>query len=203
MMPPLSGPLCEGSCFQYPYTDTISRFPRDYYWMFPAILVSMLFVVLLICIHHYADSSKKIFSHIGIAFGLISSVLLMTDYFVQVSVIQPSLLKGETEGIAMLSQYNPHGVFIAVEEIGYLMMCFALFSVVPVFYRKNRLERAIRITCFLGFILGILSLVFTTATYGVMREYFFEIAIISIAWLTLIVSSILMSILFRNTLRAL
>jgi hypothetical protein len=34
--------------------------------------------------------------------------------------LQPSLLAGETEGIAMLSQFNPHGLFIILEEPGFI-----------------------------------------------------------------------------------
>ena len=36
LTPPLSGPFCAGGCFTYPYSDIASRFPRDYYWMYPA-----------------------------------------------------------------------------------------------------------------------------------------------------------------------
>jgi hypothetical protein len=54
---------------------------------------------------------------LGIVFATISCTLLVGDYFIQISVIQPSLLKGETDGIALLTQYNPHGIFIALEEV--------------------------------------------------------------------------------------
>jgi len=37
--PPFSGPFCKGPCFQYPYLDIAGRFPRDYYWMYPAIVL--------------------------------------------------------------------------------------------------------------------------------------------------------------------
>jgi hypothetical protein len=29
-------------------------------------------------------------------------------------------MNGETDGLSILTQYNPHGIFIALEEIGYL-----------------------------------------------------------------------------------
>lgn len=31
-------------------------------------------------------------------------------------------MHGETEGITLLTQYNAHGIFIALEELGYLLM---------------------------------------------------------------------------------
>lgn len=76
---------------------------------------------------------KKIYGYIGLSFSIISATILLIDYFVQISVIQPSLLQGETEGIAILTQYNPHGIFIALEEIGYLMMSLSFLCVAPVF----------------------------------------------------------------------
>jgi hypothetical protein len=33
--------------------------------------------------------------------------------------MQPSLLKGETEGLTLFLQYNPDGIFIALEDLGY------------------------------------------------------------------------------------
>jgi len=66
---------------------------------------------------------------IGLSFAIVSVVLLLSDYYIQIAVIKPSLINGETEGIAILSQYNPHGIFIALEEIGYITMILALFSI--------------------------------------------------------------------------
>jgi hypothetical protein len=90
LTPPLSGPFCLEGCFGYPYVDIASRFPRDYLWMYPAILLILIYVVL----------------------------------------------------------------------IG--------------------------------------SLILITAIYGVLREYRFEVAVISIDWLTLIISGILLSVVFRR-----
>jgi hypothetical protein len=35
-------------------------------------------------------------------------------------------MKGETDGIALITQYNEHGLFIAMEELGYITMSIAL-----------------------------------------------------------------------------
>ena len=179
MTPPLSGPFCAGSCFEYPFTGIEARFPRDYLWMYPSMLVSMLFVVLFICIHEYAAMSRKMFSRIGVSIAIISASILIPNYFVQVTVIQPSLLNGEKEGIALFSQYNAHGMFIALEEISYLLMNFSFFAIIPVFTGTSGLSKAIRITCITGFILSVLSLIFVSLKFGIMREYIFEVIIIS------------------------
>jgi hypothetical protein len=197
--PPLSGPYCTGGCFGYPFAEAISRFPRDYYWMYPAILLALAYYVLMVCIHHFSPQEKKIYSHIGISFALFSAAVLVTDYFLQVSVIQPSLVQGESDGIALLTQFNAHGVFIALEEIGFLMMSLSLLFMAPVFSGKSKLENALRWLFVACFALTILSLILYSVFYGLSREYRFEVASISFNWLTLIVSGILLAILFKRT----
>jgi len=199
--PPLSGPFCKANCFQYPYADIASRFPRDYYWMYFAIILSVLYLIMMVTIHYAAKPEKKLFSHISVLFALFSTMILTTDYFIQVSVIQPSLLSGESEGIAILSQFNPHGIFIVLEEIGFLSMVLSFFFLFPVFNQKNRLERTIRWTTGTGLALTISALVLFSLIYGIKREYRFEVAVISIAWLELIVLGILFSRYFKKSLK--
>ncbi len=201
LTPPLAGPYCAAGCFEYPYTGIAARFPRDYYWMYPAIVLTALFLVLMVCLHHYALPEKKIFGQVGLSFAVIAAAALIINYFVQVSVIQPSVLNGETDGIAMLSQFNPHGLFIALEEIGYLLMSLAFFCVAPIFSARDRLERAVRWLFILSFVLMIVSLVGYSVLYGIYREYRFEVAAISIDWLVLIVAGILLSLVFRRAMR--
>lgn len=201
LTPPLSGPFCEGPCFEYPYADITARFPRDYFWMYPAMVVSLLSLALVICIHHYARPEKKIFSHMGVCLASMSAAILITDYFLQVSVIQPALLSGETDGIALWSQFNPHGLFIALEEIGFLLMNLALLSIAPVFSGRNGIERAIRFVFITGSVLAFSALVAVSTTYGIMREYIFEVIIISIVWFELIISSALLGRVFGKTMK--
>jgi len=196
--PPLSGPFCTGNCFQYPYTDIISRFPRDYYWMYPAILVSISYLIMMISIHHFTPPERKLFSLTSLAFSLISTLILIVDYFVQVSFIQPSLLAGETDGIAMLSQYNPHGLFIILEEMGFITMNISLFFLLPVFSGSRRSGKCFRHTISIGFALMIISFIAITAFYGINREYRFEVMVISITWIELIITGIISSLFFKD-----
>jgi hypothetical protein len=196
--PPLSGPFCPGDCFSYPYTGIELRFPRDYLWMYPAILLNVVFVVFSLSIHHFAPGGNKLFSQAGSAFALISAVILVTNYFLQVTVIQPSLLNGETEGIALMTQFNPHGLFIALEEIGFLMMSLSFLFLGLVFARASSLERAIRWIFISGFILALLLLALISILYGIGREYLFEVAVITINWTVLIVNGILVARVFRR-----
>ena len=196
--PPLSGPFCTGSCFEYPYTDIANRFPRDYYWMYPAILLSFTFLMMIVSIYHIASNGKKLFGMIGVSFAAMSALVLSADYFVQVSVIQPSLLSGETEGIALLTQFNPHGIFIVLEEMGFLFMSISFLALTPVFSGTNALEKAIKWTSIISFALVIVSFASIAFIYGVHREYRFEVAVITITWIELILISILLSSYFKR-----
>jgi hypothetical protein len=200
--PPLSGPYSIGPSFNYPYLDIASRFPRDYFWMFPALILTAIYVVLMICIYQNTPRVRKVFSQTSLAFALISAGILFTDYFLQLSVIQPSLVNGEKDGISILTQYNPHGIYIALEDLGYSLMSVSFLFLAPVFSGKNRVEKALRWIFSSNFILTISSLIFISVIYGIHREYRFEVAVISINWLSLIIAGILLSVVFRRGMRS-
>jgi hypothetical protein len=197
LTPPLSGPWCKGGCFDYPYLDISTRFPRDYFWMYPSMLLSIVFVVLMASIHQQTIETRKVYSLTAFGFSLISSTILFIDYFIQVSVIQPGLLKGETDGISILTQYNPHGVFIALEEIGYLVMSLAFFCIRSAFPKSNRLTKVLRTTYLISFLLMLLAFIVIGVLYGVDRAYRFEVAVITINWITLILSGIMLVRFFK------
>jgi hypothetical protein len=201
LTPPLSGPFCAGGCFTYPYSDIASRFPRDYYWMYPAMVLNVVYYVLMVAIHYFAPVEKKIFSHIGMSFAFLSMATFVTDYFLQVSVIQPSLILGETDGIALLSQFNAHGIFIVLEEIAFIMMSLSMGCMAPVFAGQTKAEKAIRWIFAGDFILTAVSFALLTVFYGMFREYRFEVAAFAINWLALITSGILLSVIFRKAMR--
>jgi predicted signal transduction protein with EAL and GGDEF domain len=200
--PPVSGPNCTGLCVEYPYLGIISRFPRDYFWMYPAMLMMICFVVLMVSVHYYASTEKKTFSMIALAFSLISASAIIIDYYIQVTVIQPSLINGESDGIAILCQYNPHGIFIALEEIGYIMMSLAFLFAVPVFSKKIKTEKTMHWVFITSFSLAVASLIIYSLLYGIMREYRFEVAIITINFITLIITGILLSKLFKRSMNS-
>lgn len=188
--PPLSGPFCTAGCYEYPYTDIAERFPRDYYWMFSAIIVSILYLMLMNVVHESVHAERKIYSRIALHFALISALILITDYFMQVSVIQPSLINQEHDGISMLTQFNPHGIFIVLEELGFSFMALSFFMLVPAL-GKTKPERIIRTIAISGFLLVIGAWALITQKFGIMREYRFEVAVITITWFQLIVISLM------------
>ena len=124
--------------------------------------------------------------------------LLAVDYYIQIAALQPSILKGEFEGVALVTQYNPHGIFIALEELGYLLMSLAFLFAGLAFAPGARLERAIRWLLIGGAIAVFAAYVVLRLLYGQDLEYRFEVTVISINWTLLIVAGVLLSIWFRR-----
>jgi len=196
--PARSGPFCASACIPYPYTNVAAFIPGDYLWLYPGFLLALIFVVLLGCIHSYASNDKKIFGQIGLSFALVYAVVIASDYFVQFTVVIPSLSSGETAGLALLTQYNPHGIFIALEGIGYLMMSIAFLAAAAVF-SSGKFDNAIRWLFYMDFFLAIGSLVaLSWLKFDIVA---FEVAILTINWIVLIVSGILLSVLFKRAER--
>ncbi len=198
---PPSGPNCPGNCMDYPFSDLLTYYPRDYYWMYLAVFQLFAFIIFVVSIHYLASNEKKIFSSLGVAFALISTTVLLVDYFIQFAVVPMSMIKGETEGIALLTQYNGHGIFIALEELGYITMSIALFFLAPVFPSTNRLNKSIRWILFLPLFLNILSFILYSIKFGIDRNYRFEVASITVDWLFLITAGILISINFKRLIK--
>lgn len=200
--PPLGGPLCKANCYSYPYLDVASRFPRDYWWMFLAIPAMLLYVAFTVGLAARASRSRRLVAQLGLVLSAMAALVLVGDYFVQLAVVQPSLLAGEADGVSMLSQFNPHGVFIALEEVGYLLMSVSLACLAVALPGATRLERAVRWIFGGGLAVNVASLAWFLARYGHRREYLFEIAVISVVWLTLIPGAFMMAAVFRRALRA-
>lgn len=197
--PARSGPFCQSGCVAYPYLDVARFIPGDYLWLVPGFLLTPIFVVLVACIHAYATESMKVFSRIGLSFAVAYAVVIMVNYFVQFAVVTPSLQSGETQGLSLFTQYNPHGLFIALEALAYLMMSVALLFAAPVF-AGGKAELAIRGLLVLGFVLAFAAFV----VLSLLRHDLvaFEVTVLLINWIVLIVSGALVSIVFRRALRS-
>lgn len=192
--PPKTGPFAAPTiAIRYPYMEAVAFVPRDFLWMWPAIIMMVAFLVLAASIYHCAAADAKLPSRIGLCFATISTAAIVGDYFVQLRAVQPSLLHGEAQGLALLSQYNPHGVFIALEELGYVAMSIALFFIALSLAGCGRLERSIRWVFIGSSVLTIGTFIEMSLHFGFELEYRFEIAVITINYFTLVVSGILLS----------
>ena len=198
MTPPRSGPFCSSDCITAPYTDVVGFVPRDYLWMYAACLMLVSFVVLVACMHQSVAEPRRAFSLVGLSFALVAATAALTDYFIQLFVLQPSLLMGQTDGLSLFSMYNPHGVFIALEDLAYFFLGVSLVSVAAALPLGGGVMRATRITFLFAGVLAVVSLVGLAWVYGRDLGYRYEVAAIGIDWLALTVSGVLLSIAFRR-----
>jgi hypothetical protein len=198
---PPAGPYCPDNCMEYPFVDILLYYPRDYCWMYLAIFQLFAFVVFVVANHSIAKAANKVFTLLSVSFALISATVLLLAYFTQFSVVPISVMKGETDGIALITQYNEHGLFIAMEELGYITMSIALFFLAFAFSKNTRRERAIRIILFSQFGLTIIAFIFYALKFGIERSYRFEVATITINWLVLIVTGIMIGVHYWKKLK--
>ena len=198
---PMSGPLCRSGCVTYPYEAVAAFVPHDYIWMYPAFFMGPIFVLLMVCIHNFAPEDKKLFSQFGLAFALMYAAVMSANYFIQIETMQPSILKGEMDGLVLFSQYNPHGIFIALEDLGYLMMSLAFFCTAWVFARGDKLGRALRNLLTISPLFAFAVYIALTLIYGKNIEYRFEVFIISFNWLTSIIMGVMLSFYFKRAAR--
>ncbi len=197
--PARSGPFCATwGCIAYPYTDVAQFIPGDYFWLVPGILLAPIFAVLFACIHSFAPEGKKLFSRIALLFAVAYAVVIVADYFSQLTIVMPSLQSGETASLSLFTQYNPHGFFIAGEALGYLMMSVAFLFAAPLF-AGGTVERAIRWLFALSFVLAVVSFVGLWLLKNDLVA--FEVTILMTNWIVLIFSGVLLSIVFRQAAR--
>jgi hypothetical protein len=200
---PPAGPYCPGDCMDYPFTEILAYYPRDYYWMYIAVFQIFAYLLFIVSNHFITPSEKKIFSFISFTFSLIAATVLLMAYFVQFTVVPISIMKGETEGIALITQYNGHGIFIAMEDLGYSAMSISFFFLAFAFSANGHLEKAIRLILMIGFFLTIIAFIYYSFKFGIDRSYRFEVAAITINWLVIISTGILVSIFIKRKLQML
>lgn len=198
MTPPMSGPFCGSGCYSYPYLDVASRFPRDYYWMAPACLAFLCYLAMMVALHTRSAPAKREYATLALVLASIATAVLVGDYYVQLAVVQPSLLAGEPDGIALISQYNPHGVFIALEELGYVLIGLSLAVMAAAMSRASFHERLARRIFVGGWIAIVAAFAVIAWRYGHAREYIFEVSVITVDFVALIAGGGVLAAAFRT-----
>jgi hypothetical protein len=166
--------------------------------MIPGVLLAPLFLVSAACLHFCVPQRGKPLTLLALCFATASAGLLTLDYFVQVLAVQPSLAHHEADGVAFLTQYNPHGAFLALEDLGYLMLAAAMLFAGAAVPRSIRPGYGL---CWLLLLAGGLSFVTfiaMAAAFGSEMTLPFEIAVIVIQWPALIAIGILQALFFRR-----
>lgn len=195
---PITGPLCSENCISYPYNGPVDNAAHGFFWMIPGLFIAPLFLILVACLYQVVPMEVKVYSLIALVFAAIYAGLMSLNYFIQLETVWPSIMKGETEGLALITHYNPHGIFIAMEDLGYLTMSLSfIFSGLSVL-GKTGLERAIRWLLIIAGLSAIGLYPVYSLYYGYDLDYRFEVLIISITWMVSIAAGILFAFYFRR-----
>jgi hypothetical protein len=199
---PIAGANCPGDCIDYPYLETVDRFPRDYLWIYVAIVLVVLYLLFIIALRAVSADRDAVVGQAAVGVAVLASTVLVATYFTQATVVPASLAAGETEGIALITMYNPHGLFIALEEIGYLLMSLSFLLAALMLTGPGRRLRAIRWVFAAGFVVPVVGLTGYSAAYGLDRQDRFEVVALSTDWLVLIIGGILVARHLRDRLRS-
>jgi len=109
----------------------------------PSLLLAPSFALLILCVHYFAPADKKIWSHAGIIFATIYAVMVSINYYVQLTLVVPHLMRGEVESIRPFL-FTPFDSFIySVDVLGYSFMSLATLFAAFVFNGEG-LERTVR-----------------------------------------------------------
>lgn len=197
---PITGSNCpaDWQCATFPYTEIGLRYPIDFAWMYPAMGLCVATYLTFLAVFMRLDKVERLLGTVMLSFVALSSFILLVTYFVQVTVVPAALQMGRTDGLLMVSQYNPHGVFIALEDAGYLVLGLGLGVLWPIFRRGNKLEKWIGRVGGICLVATIAALIYYSITFGLLRGYRFEVAAIVINWLGLIILGPLFWIWFRK-----
>lgn len=109
----------------------------------PSLLLGVAFVVLMVSVHHAAEASARIWSHVAIVFAGMYATLVSIVYYVQLAFVIPRIARNDAEGIELLL-FEPFDSFLyAVDVYGYSLMSLATLFAAAVF-RRQGLEGWIR-----------------------------------------------------------
>ena len=140
------------------------------------LLFAPLYVILINSIHELAPAGRRVLTRLGLTFGSLFTALIGSFYFVQLSTVRLSVVKGQWGGLEQIVQANPYGALPALNMLGWTLF-FGLSSLfLAPAVSGGRLANAVRwlfvingVMCLLGgvgYALEFTTLVFFTINLG-------------------------------------
>lgn len=123
----------------YAQSFTITR----HLYIYPSMLLALTYLILLVCVYRILPESKKLWSLIALAFGILYATMASINYNIQAVAVRLSLRSGETGGTEMFLPDNTHSVFNALANT-YVYMALSMFFIAFAFSGNGR-EKWIRI----------------------------------------------------------
>ncbi|MFI5140429.1 MAG: hypothetical protein ACHQIM_21595 [Sphingobacteriales bacterium] len=110
----------------------ILHHPHEMFWLFfPSLFLAPSFLIVIVCLHYIAAEQKKVWTMIGLCFAIVYCAFATMNYFIQLTVVVPAVLKGEINESHVL--FFKQGSFMfAIDCLGYFFMSlstlFAAFA---------------------------------------------------------------------------
>ena len=95
-------------------------------------LLAPAFVAMMVSIHHYAPSEKKVWSQLGLSFAIIYAVMCSLTYYIQLTFVANNYLPVAEEA-ALPFVFIPGTPLFAQDMLGYAFMTAATLAAAPVF----------------------------------------------------------------------
>jgi hypothetical protein len=109
----------------------------------PSLLLASSFTLLMVSVHYYASEEEKIWSLSGVIFAAIYCALVSINYFVQLTLVVPHMMKGEIASVRPFL-FTPFDSFIySVDILGYSFMSLSTLFAAFVF-KGEGLEKTAR-----------------------------------------------------------
>lgn len=160
----------------------------------PSLFLAPSFLAMLVCVNALTPSERKVWSQLGVALAGVYVPLCVAAYIVELFVVEPRILRGDTAQMALLTLVRSDSVFNAIDGIGYIFMCLSTLVAAPAF-GQTRLERWIRRLFLANGILAVPIFL----TYFVNRSFIWLAALWSV---TITGSAILLAVHFRRVRQA-
>jgi hypothetical protein len=199
LTPTPGGGPCNGACAAYPFADPalIRDFvPVSFFWMYPAIGMLLALVVCVASLGAIGQGVARLAPVLALAFTLIGTSVLVGEYAIQLAVVAPSLLHGEGAAVVALSLFNPHGAFVALEDVGYWTLGLAFLGIAATVKGANLAERVAHVVFLVGGILAVGALPVLVVVLGADLGYAYEIFVITVVDLALVVGGACVALAF-------
>ncbi|MDD4604663.1 MAG: hypothetical protein PHF97_12790 [Bacteroidales bacterium] len=177
-----------------PYVASFKPAPF-FSWIIPCFLLTISYLVLIVCVYHVSCGENKIWSLLTLIFAIAYSIISSTNYYIQMTVVEYNVAHKSLEGLSLLlfAHPYPHSIPGALEGIGYGFMSLSFLSAAFIFRKKNN-ERWLRWSFTGAGLTGIF--VFTDPIYSLPLKIIIVIAIANGVFLLL--SMTFLSIWFKS-----
>lgn len=73
----------------------------------------------LVAVHYSVPAHRRPFSQLGVLFATVFMVMVSINRFVQLTVVRPSMLEGNTAGLERFMPYAPRSAMLSLELVGW------------------------------------------------------------------------------------